>query len=270
MATAERVLDIALAERDYTECQGHRHTGRNHTKYGRWYGMDGVPWCAIWLSWVFAQAGMPDYRGHWTPGWADAFRHYGMWTPEHPTVEPRRGWLAFFDFPGDSKDRIQHVGIVGYAEPGEVVCVEGNTSAGVAGSQDNGGGVYVRTRPRSHVVGYGRPFYDPEPRPMRLEDEAMARMFIVDDPHLHGDDKGRHAHWKVTNEGAVFAVNGARDCKALSEHGTTRDDISGAFYDPKLDQLILVASDVYQEPDGSWNGTTFGLPVAGDPPAEAT
>ena len=28
----------------------------NKTKYGKWYGMDGNPWCAMFVSWVYAQA----------------------------------------------------------------------------------------------------------------------------------------------------------------------------------------------------------------------
>ena len=29
----------------------------NKTKYGKWYGLDGNPWCAMFVSWVYAQAG---------------------------------------------------------------------------------------------------------------------------------------------------------------------------------------------------------------------
>jgi len=41
--------------------------GNNHTKYGRWYGDDGVPWCAQFVSYVFARSGQKlpslDARG---------------------------------------------------------------------------------------------------------------------------------------------------------------------------------------------------------------
>ena len=37
--------------------------------------------------------------------------------------------------------------------------MEGNTSSGNGGSQNNGGGVYVRTRSTSIVAGYVRPPY---------------------------------------------------------------------------------------------------------------
>jgi hypothetical protein len=33
--------------------------GSNRQKYGEWYGLNGVSWCAIWVSWVFARSGHP-------------------------------------------------------------------------------------------------------------------------------------------------------------------------------------------------------------------
>ena len=31
----------------------------NRTKYGAWYGFDGFPWCAMFVSWVYDKAGSP-------------------------------------------------------------------------------------------------------------------------------------------------------------------------------------------------------------------
>lgn len=31
----------------------------NKTMYGEWFGMNGVPWCAIFVSWVYAHANKP-------------------------------------------------------------------------------------------------------------------------------------------------------------------------------------------------------------------
>lgn len=36
--------------------------GSNKQKYGVWYGYNGVPWCAIFDSWCFAQVGHPQWR----------------------------------------------------------------------------------------------------------------------------------------------------------------------------------------------------------------
>jgi len=36
--------------------------GSNLSKYGAWYGFNGVPWCAIFESYCFAHTGHPAYR----------------------------------------------------------------------------------------------------------------------------------------------------------------------------------------------------------------
>lgn len=36
--------------------------GSNDSKYGQWYGFNGVPWCAIFESYCFAFSGHPSYR----------------------------------------------------------------------------------------------------------------------------------------------------------------------------------------------------------------
>jgi hypothetical protein len=38
---------------------GYHERGDNLTKYGAWYGLNGQPWCGMFVSWVFAKAGHP-------------------------------------------------------------------------------------------------------------------------------------------------------------------------------------------------------------------
>lgn len=38
--------------------KGENPPGSNRTEFGRWYGWDGVPWCAIFLSYCAAKAGL--------------------------------------------------------------------------------------------------------------------------------------------------------------------------------------------------------------------
>jgi len=61
-------------------------------------------------------------------------------------------WVYFKFSPGG--DSVQHVGVfLEYNRAaGTVKCVEGNTSPGNGGSQDNGGGAFIRTRPTSVVA----------------------------------------------------------------------------------------------------------------------
>ena len=52
MATAKQLLDIARGELGYKETPANS----NRTKYGAWYGLDGQPWCVMFIEWVFSRA----------------------------------------------------------------------------------------------------------------------------------------------------------------------------------------------------------------------
>lgn len=152
MRTRAEVIEIARSQAGTLEYPA----GSNEQKFGEWYGMNGQPWCAMFISWVLAKAGFknPLYRASYTPAWVDMFKAAGRWY-----TKPRRGDIVFFDFP-DSVHRVQHVGLVTRVNPdGSIRTVEGNTSSGPSGSQDNGGGVFRRVRSTADVVGYGRPAY---------------------------------------------------------------------------------------------------------------
>jgi surface antigen len=178
MATVTATLNAARAELGYRE-------GRNNdTKYGRAYGLNHAPWCAMFLWWVGHQVSpkqtlIPQIA--WTPGMARWFTEQGdaRWG-----TTPKRGAIAFFDFP-DSIDRIQHVGIVEKVLPdGRVQTIEGNTSAGTAGSQADGGGVYRRVRRPRDIVLYGYPAYTreaparPAPKPSRKDRKPLPPLVI--------------------------------------------------------------------------------------------
>jgi peptidoglycan hydrolase-like protein with peptidoglycan-binding domain len=148
MATVEQVLKIAAGELGKKESPA----DSNVCKYSRWYPMVG-PWCAMFVSWVLDKSGIDGYKHAYTPAGAELFRSQGRWTQN-----PRPGDIAYFDFP-DSLPRIQHVGFVESVSGSVITTIEGNTSAGTSGSQDNGGGVFRRDRARSLIVGFGRPPY---------------------------------------------------------------------------------------------------------------
>lgn len=69
----------------------------------------------------------------------------------------RAGDLVLFNFTGGDP-RVDHIGrvVTPPASSGLLESVEGNTSSDNGGSQSNGGGVYVRTRPTSIVRAYVR------------------------------------------------------------------------------------------------------------------
>lgn len=152
MTTATKVLNIARSQLGYHEQRV------NKTKYGRWYGMNGVSWCDIFMSWVGAEADAAAIIGKaaYTPAHAEWFKKQGRF---HST--PQRGDLVFYRFPGSP--RIDHVGIVEKVRSdGRIQTIEGNTESGSGGNQSNGGGVYRRVRSRSLAAGYGRPAYGTE------------------------------------------------------------------------------------------------------------
>jgi hypothetical protein len=151
-ATREEVLKWFLAQVGTTESP----PGSNQTKYGREFGLDGFAWCAMFVWVGFNRFDVPIIKSAFTPTMADWFADQKRGFTDDRRAQ--RGDVVFFNFP-DSLDRIQHVGIVLANENGQLRTIEGNTSPSDAGSQDNGGGVFKRTRPYSFAVYYGRPAY---------------------------------------------------------------------------------------------------------------
>lgn len=153
MTTAQDVLSVASRQIGNRE----HPPGSNRSKYGTWYGMDGNPWCAMFVSYCFHQAGMPlpikTKKGFaYCPDGVNWFKKSGRWSPSNPAP----GDVIFFSWKQD--DVADHVGIVKSVLPnGQVESIEGNTSTV---SNDNGGQVMVRQRGASLILGYGKPAYD--------------------------------------------------------------------------------------------------------------
>ncbi len=179
MTTAERVLEIARAEIGYIERSG------NRTKYGQWYGLDGQPWCAMFVSYCFAQAGLPlpasTRKGFaYTPAGAAWFKRNGAWRPTM-SADVQPGDVVFFYWP--NMGRIAHVGIVEkVVEDGSLVTIEGNTD--VVGGR-SGGRVMRRVRSRVTVHrngGFGVPaFNQEEDAAFNQEEEEMGIFKDKDD-----------------------------------------------------------------------------------------
>ena len=138
------VLNIACGQLGVTESPA----GSNRTKYGKWMGLDGQPWCMSFVQWCFHQAGTP--LPHKTGSCSALLNWYQKNRPDCVVKDPQPGDIAIFTF--------GHTGIVERALPGSVMCIEGNTSPGQSGSQDNGGGVYRRQRNLALVRAFIRPF----------------------------------------------------------------------------------------------------------------
>lgn len=132
----DRALKVALGEaaKRITESPA----GSNNSPYGRWYGANYLPWCAMFVSYCFSKAG--DRKGrrsalaYWFEYEARVHAH-GL----SITTSPEPGDIVVYHH------RQGHVGIFRrWISPGHFETVEGNTSAGA--SQDNGGAVLIRQR----------------------------------------------------------------------------------------------------------------------------
>jgi CHAP domain len=119
----------------------------NMNKYGAWYGMNGVPWCAIFVTWADQMDGKP------TPSFVKgSYYSYVPYVVSDAragrrgltvTSSPRAGDLVCYDWSWDGE--YDHIGIFeGWtAGSGEFTAVEGNTSTS---DNSNGGQVMRRTR----------------------------------------------------------------------------------------------------------------------------
>ena len=147
--SAEKILRLAEAEIGYKESPD----GSNRTKYGAWYGLDGQPWCMMFIQWVFAQAGAAELLPMKTASCGQLMRAAqaaGLWATGH--YQP--GDVVVFDFPGGAAT--DHCGIIASVTANYAVSIEGNTALG---NDSNGGEVMRRTRGVSQILGAVRPKY---------------------------------------------------------------------------------------------------------------
>ena len=113
---------IALGQEDTKE------TGDNMTKYGEWYGYNGVAWCAIFVSWCANQAGISSYIFEPTAS-AEALRQQYVKNGTYydsGIYTPKEGDIFFLD--KEPNDVANHVAIVVAYDPstGTVYTVGGN------------------------------------------------------------------------------------------------------------------------------------------------
>jgi hypothetical protein len=136
-------------------------SGSNRTEFGRWYGVDGVPWCNIFVSYCFkVGAGYTICEGHrgagvnangcaYVPTTEAWLRSAGLWIGRGA---PEPGDIVIFNW--DQRGVPEHIGIVeANLGGGRFRTIEGNTAVG---NDSNGGQVMRRDRYLSQVNGFGR------------------------------------------------------------------------------------------------------------------
>jgi hypothetical protein len=126
--------------------------GSNRTPFGAWFGLDGVPWCNIFVSYCFSVgagttiaagfqgAGCTARGCAYVPTTEAWLRATGMWLGRVP---PRPGDLAVYNWDGGPPD---HIGIVESMGSDTFSAIEGNADGEVA----------RRERRLADVDGFGR------------------------------------------------------------------------------------------------------------------
>jgi len=135
-----KILQVAISQIGLTESP----PNSNETPYGKWYGMDKQPWCAMFVSWVYDQAGSPLPPIQSAKGFAYCPLGLKYFQDNNfITNNPQKGDIVIFDWQGDGKP--DHTGI--FIQPLNrlsFISLEGNTSIT---NDSNGGQVMLRVRP---------------------------------------------------------------------------------------------------------------------------
>lgn len=138
---ASSVLSVARREIGYSRW----NDPQAGTKYGRWfaqkigepyYGESGVPYCAMFVSWVFDQAGATcaGLPGAYCPTMLSAASSRVV---AIRSAQP--GDIVYFDW---GNDRVpDHVGIVEQNNGSYITTIEGNTSGGIVARRTRSWGV---------------------------------------------------------------------------------------------------------------------------------
>lgn len=245
MATVNDVLIIARSQLGYTATS-------TSGKFCDWYGMRGY-WCAMFVSWVAAQAGATSIipRHAYTPTGANWFKQRGQWHSGTRGLAP--GDIVYFDF---GLGRISHVGIFEGWNRGKVVTIDGNT--GASGGR-SGGRVLRRARAPRYIVGYGRPAYSSsvgsKPVTGGLSVDGWAGKATIrraqqlartpQDGYISGQWKGnKKAHWAVT--GITYGKGGSTLVRKIQNSlGVSVDGHWGVATSKAMQRRLGVAQDGY-------------------------
>ena len=139
------ILRIAEKEIGQTE----KPSNSNKTKYGKWFGLDGVAWCGIFVSWCYDQAGFPLPKIGFLKGYAGCQTAVAYFKKMNQTTKtPVEGDIVFYDWNADG--RFDHTGMfVKWVNDKEFEAIEGNTAVG---NDSNGGNVMRRIRKNKNVI----------------------------------------------------------------------------------------------------------------------
>lgn len=133
---------IRIAEKEIGQTE--KPANSNKTKYGKWFGLDSVAWCGMFVSWCHSTAGFPLPKIGFSKGFAGCQTAVVYFKKnEMITKEPVEGDIVFFDWNKDG--RYDHTGLFvkWIIKNLTFETIEGNTAVG---NDSNGGEVMRRNR----------------------------------------------------------------------------------------------------------------------------
>ena len=152
MSTANDILEIARSQIGTRESPANSDNVKYNTAY---YGREvsgKYPWCAVFVWWVFREAGASDlYYGGDKTAYCPTLMSFHK---KQKVTDYRPGDIVFFNFSGRSS--AGHVGICESWDGTYITTIDGNTGSA---SEDNGGAVLRRRRHKKFIVGAYRPEY---------------------------------------------------------------------------------------------------------------
>jgi len=137
--------------------------------YGAWYGIPNEPWCAMFVSWCFAQANASHLVAAQTPKGFSYCPAGLTWFQKGKQVVDKYsalpGDIVFFSWAGNGQ--ADHVEIVVAASKDGITTIGGNTGPEhmTDASQYDGHGVYLRHRAYLYVLAIVRPDYEGSSKP---------------------------------------------------------------------------------------------------------
>lgn len=142
----QKIVDIARAEVGTKESP----TNSNKTKYGVWFGMDGVFWCAIFVSYCYFKAGFPLKGLGYTKGFAGCQYAHSIWKKSGEiTKTPKAGDIVLFDWNKDGRFDHTEIFVRDLGDGIHFETIGGNTGPA---NFSNGGQVMVCKRPYSLAI----------------------------------------------------------------------------------------------------------------------